>query len=402
MNPFRQLETGENRDIRRRPILLVVDDFERGLEAVPGAIHRVQPELTPTIAALIAAFATKGHDSLLLFTSRFRFTCDLGGNDAAKCLTFIQLPDMPEGELCRQSLNLARQKVADEFKHSRFVNPDEIVRRERQVFGELSEAADLAFGSPSLLNRAARLLAESAEGFARFKHAARQYAVTGVADEQDLRNFLERVAIGELLGLLTPDEQEFLRRGTLFRIPVPISVLALLVSPQGERTASGSAIVNRLFALGLLNRFENPVDFRGGHDHGLIDPLVRPALERGGSSNESDPDGSEFASLVCKRLFAAWGGAGKAAERPLPLKRELTRLGLKASDAEVLAADAPDVVGALYARNAYTEAAELGRKCITVISGADAALPFQLLRHTAVSCSMIGEVDFHAPVEEWP
>src|SRR5262249_11573584 len=118
-----------------------------------------------------------------------------------------------------------------------------------------------------------------------------------------------------------------------------------------------------------------------------------PQLESGGSATINDAEASQRAVLVCKPLFAAWGGAAKAKERPFPLKMELTRLGLLAGDAEVVAGDAAEVVGAMRARHGYPEAAALGWECLAVIDEAGVTAPFQLLRHTALSRRIIGDVD---------
>jgi tetratricopeptide (TPR) repeat protein len=391
--PLRQLQTDEKGKALQRPILLVVDDFERALEPVAGARHRVVPELAPGIAALVTAFARTGHDSLLLITSRYEFACDVAGKDSAKSLRFIQLPHMPEGELRRQTLNLARQKAAEGAIRTPGARPEDLKRREEELFVDLAGAVDVAFGSPSLMSRVARLRAENAEGFARFKQAAQEYRDTGKTDEQGLLDFLEYVAIGELLGLLEGDEHELLRRATVFQLPAPIAVLARLHPRHHADATAAIRAVERLIALGLLNRFENPLEFREGHNHALIDPLVRPKLESAGPADKSDAEASQWAVLVCKPLFEAWGGATRARERPLPLNSELTRLGLLARDAEVLVHDATKVLGAMHFRHSYIEAAALGVECLTVIDQAAANPPFQLLRYTALSRQIIGDVD---------
>lgn len=279
--PLRELHT-EKGGVEQRPILMVVDDFERALEPTPGGLHRVKPELAPGIAALITAFANREHDSLLLFTSRFRFTCIVDGRDATGRLEFYQLPNMSDAELQRQTLQLARQKIADQLKSTPGLNPDQVNQRERALFDELVGVIRLAFGSPSLMSRIARLLAQSVDRFNVFKKAAQDYVTHGITNDQELLDFLEYVAIDQLLKLLAADERELLRRSTLFQIPVPVAVLALLHPRHHADAAAANAAVERLFALGLLNRFENPIDFRRGHDHALVDPLVRPKLEKEG------------------------------------------------------------------------------------------------------------------------
>ncbi len=104
-------------------------------------------------------------------------------------------------------------------------------------------------------------------------------------------------------------------------------------------------------------------------------------------------EAAQLATLVCKPLFAAWGGAAGAQARPLPLNRELTRMGILARDAEVVAADAGEVVGMLRARHAYRDAAALGRQSIAVIDQAHAVPPFHLLRLSALSCQIVGDAE---------
>jgi hypothetical protein len=106
--------------------------------------------------------------------------------------------------------------------------------------------------------------------------------VPGKASGQRRQATLYPEALCLAIGLLTADERELLRRTTLFEIPAPIAVLALLHPRHPADSGAATAAVERLFALGLLNRFENPLDFRRGHDHALVDALVRPKLEQDG------------------------------------------------------------------------------------------------------------------------
>ncbi len=157
------------------------------------------------------------------------------------------------------------------------------------------------------MNRAARLRAEDAQAFARFARAAREYADAGRTDEQELQDFLDRIAIGALLDLLSPDERELLHRATLFRAPVPLAVLALLHPRHAADNPASERAVERLGALGLLNRFEHPLDFHEGSDHALIDPLVRPRI-RSECSPPGDEEQARWAILTFGPLVAAWGG----------------------------------------------------------------------------------------------
>ena len=98
----------------------------------------------------------------------------------------------------------------------------------------------------------------------------------------------------------------------------------------------------------------------------------------------------DWAGLVCGPLFAAWGGAD--VRRPVSLDAELTRIGLLARNASVVAACALNPVGTASAGHDYPMAALLGRECIELLDEARHPVPFQLLRQTGLASQMIGEI----------
>jgi hypothetical protein len=285
--PLSELRTDRGADrgkATHRPILLVVDDFEQALlDLEAGGPHRVRPELAPGLAVLFRAFDRPEHQSRLLITSRFRFSCaDGDGREATGRLAYYQLPDMSASDLQRQGRQLALQSVEGMRDRGALRTPAEVKAREANLIRLLAGVTDLVFGSPRLMSYAARLLAESETAFAGFYRAAEEYRRQGRTTDQKLVDVLNHIAVEKLIGFLSPEERELLRRSCLFQIPAPVSVLHLLDPRHDSDPEPAGAAAARLFGLGLWNRFENPLNHRAGHDHALIDPLARPILDPGG------------------------------------------------------------------------------------------------------------------------
>jgi len=76
------------------PVLMVLDDLEQILEAVPEGLHRVHPDYQRVLAAVIEAFDGHHGESRLLLTSRYQFTLPHRGRDLGKSLTSVQLHAM--------------------------------------------------------------------------------------------------------------------------------------------------------------------------------------------------------------------------------------------------------------------------------------------------------------------
>ncbi len=105
----------------------------------------------------------------------------------------------------------------------------------------------------------------------------------------------------------------------------------------------------------------------------------------------TDADARYLSALVCRPLFDAWGGTGKNVGRPIPLDGELTRLGLFAADAGVVAACALTPVSLAAQMHEYPTAAGLGRQCIELLDEKRHSPPFRLLRRTALACGIVGD-----------
>lgn len=240
-----------------QPVLLVVDDFERALEAQPGGLHRVQPRFVAPIRALIQAFNRDAGESRLLITSRYEFTLpdEDGRTDLADRLHSLPLPAMTERESRKQIT--ARLNALD-------------AARAGPVLARQTRIVAAARGNPRLQDLLARLADGRPEECDRCLEAMERYYAAGAlpdAGAQAVRDFLEDLALRALLNLLSPVQREWLRRATLFSLPVPMAALQALMD------AGTPADAERLIALGLWERYD------GGEI--AVDPLCRPLLMEG-------------------------------------------------------------------------------------------------------------------------
>ncbi len=105
----------------------------------------------------------------------------------------------------------------------------------------------------------------------------------------------------------------------------------------------------------------------------------------------TDTEARQLAALVCRPLFDAWGGEKLNEQRSIPLDGELTRVGLLAADAGVVAACALTPVSLAAYMHEYPTAARLGRQCIELLDQKEHPPPFHLLRQTALACQIVGD-----------
>jgi hypothetical protein len=237
-----------------QPVLLIVDDFERALEMQPDGLHRVRPPFVAPIRALIQAFNRDVGESRLLITSRYRFTLpdEDGRTDLAERLHSLSLPGMNERE--------SRKQIAARLNALDAARAGPVVARQARIIAA-------ARGNPRLQDLLARLADGRPEACDRCLEAMEVYYRQGAmpdARAQAARDFLEDLALRALLDLLSPGQREWLRRSTLFGLPVPMAALQALVDKGPPADAA------RLIALGLWERYD------GGEI--APDALCRPLL----------------------------------------------------------------------------------------------------------------------------
>ncbi len=333
-----------------RPVLLLIDDLERVLEAdeAGGGRHRVKERVRPVMRAILRAFAPERSDSRLLLTSRMPFTLDDDGDELAAGLWELPLGGLTRAaqrKLALRQVFSARDSYGETFA-------DELTER----VGLIERAQEVARGHPGLQDLIGQTLVLSRE-------VPLDYAETALAEMEayldgqqapetpQVRKFLESLTLDRLIDLAGTEGQALLRAGLLFDLPVPAEVFADLASSLG-----GS--VERLVDLGLLEPFEDIV--RPGTLALAVNALVRPKL-----TPLDDEESAALAAAAVGRLFDSWGGTEGRRDRPYAADIFLTRLALTARSKEVVAACGRDAISALE-RQSYREAADLGREAIAL------------------------------------
>ena len=369
-----------------KPVLLVLDDFEQALNKRD---HRtLKPEYFDSIRALLLAFQSARTESHLLFTCRYQFTCPNGAQDLADANHLLDVPlrGMNDREARKQADAKRRLQVAAKLTPAALAALDD----------RLDRIIQNARGNPGLQDLLFSLALDNAATCDECLAGMEKYLEQGTMPAAEkVREFLENLALESLLGLLTAGERELLRASTLFELPVPEAVMATLSqyicsSRREEAHNSGgesqrlltSAATIRLVGLGLWEVYE---DLHAAQTRALaINALVRP---QAGALNDAEQAG--LAAGVVGELFERWGGETGGKRRGYLQDYELTRLGLFAKDARVLASTGADALRFLDDRFEYRTAAEWAKEIVAIV-GESASVA--LLRTAAERCQQVGEV----------
>jgi tetratricopeptide (TPR) repeat protein len=351
-------------DERRKPLLFVLDDFEQLLEPDSVPPRRLQARFVEPVQALIRALERAETDSKLLITSRYTFTLPWQGRDLAESLISQPLPGMSENDRRKQLRTKLRLLSASAVK--------------REISDRLLAAAR---GNPGLQDLLTVLLVEAPE---RAERALSQMEAHLAGQEgpeaEEVVAFLSQLALEGLISLLSPAERELLRISTLFQLPIPEALFAVL-APGAGLSIPIDQTVRHLVGLGLweIHSPESDESF-------LVSELVRPYA--GPLSLEEQKNHAERA---VRPLFEAWGNFGGGQNRTFSQDLELTRLALLAEDAEIVAVCAEDALTALERRLQNRQAAELGRDAVALLDEKAREVPLGLLRKTAELCQLIGD-----------
>ncbi|MFF7394553.1 CHAT domain-containing protein, partial [Streptomyces scabiei] len=349
----------------RKPLLLIIDDFEQILTVNPDGPHRLAPEHATVFAHVLSAFDPAITDSRLLVTSRYTFT--LNGLEGR--LEPVQL--QPLSSAAQRKLQRRQQDLAPaEYQAGR---------------ADLAQRAlDVSCGNPGLQDLIGlRLVYSSQVDQARAEAAVADmeaYLHQGdlPADNADIGEFLENLALDTLLGQAGPAHRDLLRACTLFTAPVPQPVIDVLAAAVG-----GSA--SRLCGLGLLDAF--PDQYRPD-----IPALAVNALAAGRLTPLTLDERAALATVAAEPLYARWGGATPRPARGSDLDLQLTRLALAADNPAITADCAAAAVSALRQGPAST-AAELGHQAITLLDRHNREVPVTLLRAVADAAVTSGDGD---------
>ncbi|MFC4071740.1 tetratricopeptide repeat protein [Actinoplanes subglobosus] len=348
----------------RRPLLLVIDDLEQVLVASPDGPHRVAPAVAPVLAAVLRAFDPADTDSRLLATSRFQFTLD-------------SLPDRLEQIALRPLSVVAQRKLLS--RQRALVSSQRRAERD----GLAGRAVAVSRGNPGLQDLiGSRMVYGEQVDLARAESAVagmESYLEQGdLPSETEIRAFLERLALDELLDQAGPSHRALLRDLTLFDLPLPEAVVAVLAERSGGSPA-------RLIGLGLLDVY--PAGFDSQRR-----AVAANALAAGRINPLTDAEAVDLASVVVGPLFAAWGGTELGDRRSYDMDLQLTRLALHADDPDVTAACAADAVHALRSGPAVN-AFRLGHEAIGLLDRHYRPVPAILLRRVAAAAKTSGDGD---------
>src|SRR5215471_18060498 len=352
------------------PVLLVIDDLERILEADPkGGRHRVKPAHAPVLGAVLRAFdaAMNAGVNRLVITSRFPFVLD--GLEER----LFELPLPPLSDAAQRKLELRQKEAAAD------AGLTSTAFDEREVL--LKQVPGIARGNPGLQDLIGRkLILSAAVAVERAKQTLDEMEAWlkrgNLPSDAEVREFLENLAVDALLDLAGTAGQALLLSLTLFDLPVPESVAGKLAAMDG-----GS--LPHLRDLGLVDVFEDMVDPRQP-------ALAVNALAAGRLEPLMDGERSKLAPGVAHELFAAWGGLEGTDNRPSACDLQLTQLGLMAEDGEVVAACATGAVMAMR-QGPAAAAATFGRAVIGLLDGQHRVVPWRLLSETAGAASASGE-----------
>ena len=349
----------------RKPLLLIIDDLEQILTANPHGPHRVDPEHATVLADALSAFDPAITDSRLLVTSRYTFTLD--GLEAR--LEPVQL--QPLSRAAQRKLQRRQQELAPaEYRAERA----DLARR----------ALDVSCGNPGLQDLIGLRLVYGSQ----VDEARAEAAVAGMetylhqgdlpADNADIGEFLENLALDTLLDQAGPTHCDLLRACTLFDVPVPQPVIDALAAVVG-----GSS--SRLCGLGLLDTFPD--------QHSPACPaLAVNALAAGRLEPLTPDEGTTLATMAAEPLYVQWGGATPHPARSSDLDLQLTQLALAADNPTITADCAAAAVFALREGLAST-AAELGRHAISLLDRHNHKVPVSLLRAVADAAVTSGNGD---------
>nr|WP_294505141.1 CHAT domain-containing protein [uncultured Rhodopila sp.] len=370
--PCREAEAGD------KPVLLLIDDLERILQADPdGGRHRVRAAERPVLQAVLRAFDPALSESRLILTSRFPFTLrDDNGEELTDRLHERPLSRFAAGAQRKLSL---RQVAAARTRPAAAARLDDAALAARLPL--LRRAESLARGNPGLQDLIGdRLVLRPAVGLDRAAAVLDQmtaYLEGGsLPDDEQVRQFLQNLAVDELLAQATPAGRDLLRAALLFDIPVPAAVIETLAAAIG-----GSA--EHLSDLGLLEPFEDVVDH-------AVTALAVNGLPAGRLPPLTEAEQADLAVIALPALFAAWGGVSGSKSRPYSTDILLTRLGLAAGNGEVVDTCAADAVRGLQERQ-VKDAASLGQASAALLERLGMLPSLRLLSWTGEALRTIGE-----------
>lgn len=264
--PCAQVAPQQNGEATAHPILLILDDFESVQDTQSQGKDAVKPQVLPVVREVIRAFLKAHTQSRLIFTTRRLFAVPHDGTDLTQLLVEVPLPSMRDVESKKQAA--AKNKLVPVTEKAKELKDDLI-----------KKIIEAGLGNPGLQDLLFRIGLANPAACENAIVQAQEHLKTGnVPSSEEVRVFMQRLAIDGLLAVLSASERELVRCSSLFEIPVPIEILDLLA----EKLAFGDGrrLVTRLVGLGI---FELP-EARAANavPSTILSALIRPRLSRDG------------------------------------------------------------------------------------------------------------------------
>ncbi|KPA15238.1 ATPase domain protein, prokaryote domain protein [Candidatus Magnetomorum sp. HK-1] len=367
---LRELLEGPCREIGEstKPILLIIDDLEQILVlSEKTGIHQFKPEFIDIFQSLIQAFNNAQTLSKLLITSRYRFNLpSYRGTEASDQLFFLHLPplNLYEGR------KLASAKLRNLNEKKYYFKPNIV-----------EKSINVASGNPGVLDLLLSLGIENQdeESFMRILHEMESYMQKGLKpNEEILSDFVNSLAINNLINSLSNAEIELLKISNLFNIPIPVDVFLHLEINVDDKFAE------KLISLGLWDTYQDIVN--PDQIAVAINSLVKPNTEL-----LTDDEKVSLAKTIIRKLFECWGGALDR-NRPAIADYELTRLGILANNPDILSTTTKPALIWLKKHFNYRLAAQFARESIAILDKEGFQVNPTLLSEASECCHQVGDV----------
>lgn len=391
-----------------RPLLLLIDDFERIIDTKAGpidsgrAVYRVKSAHRDTIQAVLEAFEDAAGRSRVIVTSRYRFavtvTTPTGQQrdlaDLLEPLHLGPLQDAAQRKLSRRQYQAAVKEHAElEQRLALLVRAQKLSQGNPGLHDLLGGKVVMNHAVPE--KTAAELLDSVEtyfEGAGQDADLAADMAADDAAPEaaraaEAVRDFVQQLTLGTLLDLADDSSRQLLRRLSICTQAVPLPVIETLAADHW----GGSPM--RLIDLGLLDPQNRLVRGKSGAITVETDYAVN-TLASGRLDPLSPAEMTSAAGTTLGPLFDAWGGAAAAKTRPPDHDIQLTELALQAlgEGGEDIGDDTTPIdvllTCALFAVRFIGEdrpksAAGVGERAIHAIDAAGRTPPLSLIAATA-------------------
>jgi len=360
--------SGASQSKKHKPVLMVIDDFERILDDPVDTkhLHNVKSGFREAIIAVIKAFKYAETDSRLIITSRYEFELFDNYDNIANLLFGVSLPSMSETE--------GRKQLTAKFRANK---PEKI-----EVDVDMARIVKAASGNPGLQDLLFRLLIKAPKTYTKTLTEIEEYKSSGKSPtERKLVDFLQNLAIDNILNLLSEGEKALLQSSLIFELPIPEAVFNAFWKIECDQKESDAR--QRLTEFGLWEVFEDLVHHR--RKAFAINNICKPKLPF-----PTEERIKQIANQITDLLFESWGGTN--GNRPWYCDKQLLLLALISQNPTVVAASGANCIWGMHKNFLTKSAAPLAIAAIELLWKHEKPVPFGLYQQAAEVCVQIGEI----------